>query len=433
MDKIKIYDQYMYSYPHKTAYTKLDNVDLRTYLNRLGEEEDILYFHIPFCETKCGYCNLFSVVGKNASYYDKYIDALERQLIEYNLKDSISFKSVVMGGGTPLILTPEQIEKIFVFPGKYCNTDIKKAYTAIETSPRQTEDEKLGVLKQYEINRISIGVQSFKENALKFLCRNHKPSEARKSIEKIKDYNFETLNIDLIYGVPGQTIEDIKYSLESALYYEPEEIFIYPLYVQKHTILNRQGKNSSETTYREYMFMSEYLKEHGYTQKSMRCFVKNNLEQNNNEEKLKALKLSCGFERSLAIGCGGRTYIDELHMCTPYKRTMCECIEEIDRYIYSSSFMQIGSGYILNEDELKRRYIIKNLLYYTGIPVLEYENYYKADIIREFPIITDLIKGRYVEKIDNIIRLTPLGLGYSDGIGPLFISREVRDRMEHFD
>ena len=100
------YIQYMYSYPHKTAYHTLENIDLKKYLQKLAGRENSLYFHIPFCQYKCGYCNLFSVAGQPEQLMSEYVDAMERQAVQLSgaLPEGAAFSDLTFGGGTPLLL-----------------------------------------------------------------------------------------------------------------------------------------------------------------------------------------------------------------------------------------------------------------------------------------------------------------------------------------
>ena len=112
---INPYVQYMYSYPHKTAYRPLPSLPLKDYFWRLAGPGHGLYLHVPFCQTKCGYCNLFSVTGQSAEVMDKYLLAVERQVEQYVsiLPDSCSFSSLTIGGGTPLLLSESQMDRVF--------------------------------------------------------------------------------------------------------------------------------------------------------------------------------------------------------------------------------------------------------------------------------------------------------------------------------
>lgn len=116
------YTQYMYSYPHKTAYGPLTDTSLTDYLPYLSGSGHSLYLHLPFCEAKCGYCNLFSVTGQSAEAMDRYLDAIERQLGQYQpLFDSVgcTFSDFTIGGGTPLLLTVSQLQRVFSMVRSY--------------------------------------------------------------------------------------------------------------------------------------------------------------------------------------------------------------------------------------------------------------------------------------------------------------------------
>ena len=214
------YIQYMYSYPHKTAYRTLPDLDIRDYLPRLIGAENSLYFHIPFCEAKCGYCNLFSVAGQKRAYTERYLDAMEEQLGQYQLGDAV-FRDVTIGGGTPLYLEADQLERLFAIVGR--GMGVVKEYPVImETSPNQTTEEKLEIAKVNHTQRISIGIQSFQPEELKRLCRIHTADQARRAVDIIRKQEFDCMNLDLIYGIPGQTRDSLGESLREALSYQPE-------------------------------------------------------------------------------------------------------------------------------------------------------------------------------------------------------------------
>jgi len=409
----------MYSYPHKTAYREL-NVKFSEYAERLRSEQGSnLYFHIPFCTSKCGYCNLFSVTGKEAEYFSKYIDALEKQAewVE-RVVGSDCWESVTIGGGTPLILAENQLEELFKIGLRLTNG--KKVPICIETAPGETTESKLDILKKFGVDRISIGVQSFNNDELLALKRFHNVEKAEKALKSIGKYNFPCLNIDLIYGIEGQTLDSLKYSVDSALKYFPDELFIYPLYIRKGTGLHKSGRLEGGKTYEMYLFLREYLSEKGFLQTSMRRFTR---QKPLNER-------SCGFENTVSIGCGGRSYIGNLHFCHPYSVNRRECLETIDDYIKNPCKDDISHGFLLDREEEKRRFTIKNLLWTGGVSLPEYKEYFESDVGNDFPFINEFKEKGYICENDGVIQLTPLGLSLSDFIGPRFISTHVSRLME---
>lgn len=420
------YIQYMYAYPHKRAYRDLDKIDIRKYLYHLSDNTNHIYIHLPFCQAKCGFCNLFSVTGKDLSYIDEYINTIERQLQQYGEQQEVQnavFSSVVIGGGTPLLLSEQQLEQMFFAVEKYLPVKMNEIYTVIETSPIYSDENKLELIHDRGVNRISIGVQSFVANELKMLGRSHTTEEAHEALERIKKEDFEELNIDLIYGIPKQTVKSVCYSIKETLSYRPEEIFIYPLYLKEGTRMHRSAEGYEDMRLEMYCTIRDLLLTNGYKQTSMRRFVRSGLVQST----------GCGFDNVLSLGCGGRSYLGNLHFCEPFAVNQQQCKHIIDDYIRQTDFYQATHGYILNDNEQKRRYAIKHLLFHTGIDEVEYRSFFKSDVAEDFPFIEELITSGCVIKANGKTQLTPYGLSLSDYIGPMFISEEVQHKMNTFE
>ena len=424
------YIQYMYSYPHKTAYRALENVKLGDYFFNLEGEGHSLYLHLPFCESKCGYCNLLSVTGCSRIQMDDYIDAVLRQVKQYEamLPHSSSFDELVIGGGTPLLLESEQIARVFEAVGTYMpmGADHK---VIIETAPNQTNQEKIKLLQELGVTRVSMGIQSFDNGELRWLGRNHDSERAREAAYLMSNTGFECVNYDFIYGLPGQTEETLIRSLGMALSYAPDEIFLYPLYIKHGVWLEREGRKElldSDHAYALYRCGSEFLGENGYAQISMRRFVRkssgNRLPEFN----------ECGLKSALSLGCGGRSYLGRLHSCTPYRTTRSAALEEIGRYQRTEDFSFVTNGILLSDDEMKRRYVIKHLLILPGISKQAYRKAFQADLLEDFPIIKNWMDQGWLEEHHgghDYIGLTPEGLGLSDYIGPQLISEEIMKKM----
>ena len=214
------YVQYMYSYPHKTAYRPLQNVSLIDYMENLAGEGHSLYLHLPFCESKCGYCNLFSVAGCGRDCIDAYLDALVRQLEQYReiLPKSTVFENFTIGGGTPLLLDPGQLQRTLQTVRAYMPLR-KDCDIIIETAPKQTDGKKARMLKELGVTRVSMGIQSFQEEELAWLGRQHDGRRAQAAAELLTGMGFGCVNFDFIYGLPGQTPESLLRSLEKAVSY----------------------------------------------------------------------------------------------------------------------------------------------------------------------------------------------------------------------
>lgn len=408
------YRQYMYSYPHKTAYHTLEGIRLSDYISRLSGEKNSLYFHIPFCQYKCGYCNLFSEAGSSQIRIKAYLDAMERhagQIADILPRDA-QFTDLTLGGGTPLLLSESQLHRVFSIADKYFQFEPGEHFVTVETSPNQTTEAKLSILQDEGVDRISIGVQSFQEKELERLNRLHSAKSAHQALCAIRKKKFACLNIDIIYGIPGQTTESLSDSLRQAIAYEPEEIFVYPLYIKPETILYQQGTEQSPDTLLLYRQAKDILQLAGYRQYSMRRFVKTD----------RVDYVSCGFGSTLSVGCGGRSYLGNLHFCAPYavKRKQCQSI--LTEYIDRKDYLEITHGYLLSDEQMKRRYVIRHILFGRGIDREEYQKRFDSIPERDFPQLEEWACSGYVSLGNEYVSMTDEGFALSDFLGPKLIA-----------
>ncbi|POP43887.1 coproporphyrinogen III oxidase [Superficieibacter electus] len=405
MNNNDIYRQYMYSYPHKKAYRALTGINFHEVKSRLYEQETHLYVHMPFCQSRCGFCNLFTCTGAESGFIDRYIAAIVTQCQQMDLAP-VDWASFTVGGGTPLLLNVGQLHTLFTSVFATLNID-RDIYKTIETSPSDTTPEKIALLNDFAVNRVSIGVQSFNDDELKTLHRRHSAASARQALEWLKDGDFPSLNIDIIYGIPGQTHESLTASLNQALCYQPEEIFLYPLY----NMPRQQNMHSS------YVVARDRLRNAGYTQTSMRRFVL--------APAPSAAAKSCGFENSLALGAGGRSYLSNLHYCTPWSANQQASQKIIQDFIDCEDKTTIKHGYVLSDDEMKRRFIIKNLFFWQGLSLTDYRQHFGSEALKDFPDLQTFIQQQCCYQYHDRLRLTESGMALSDRLGPMFISSEV--------
>lgn len=418
--QISRYQNYMYSYPHKTAYRPFAApVALAPYLSKLAGKDASLYFHIPFCQSKCGYCNLFSQQRCTPQRISAYLETMRRQAGQLSgLTKSLKFTSFAIGGGTPLILDAVQLNELFGIAGLF-GVHPDHVPTSVETSPDYADPKVLTTLINRGVERLSIGIQSFHAAELDGLKRHTSLAVVKQALENIKATGFPCFNIDLIYGIENQTVESFLSSVRMALDYQPDELFIYPLYVRPGTGIKE--KSAEHTCYEMYKVARELLLSEGFIQTSMRRFIKRNT---------KELEFSCGDEVMLSCGSGGRSYLGNLHYATPYAVRQKAISKEIDRYIGTMDFTHATNGFILSAEETERRFIIKNLMYYRGLDVLEYERRFGKSLDRI--LFRELIEEGLIKEEESYLRLTDIGMSYSDSIGQLFISPEVRKQMVEY-
>ena len=188
-----------------------------------------VYIHIPFCKSICSYCD-FCKFYYNSTWVDNYLSSLEKE-IKSNYKGEI-VDTIYIGGGTPTVLNLNQLEKLLNLTNLF-NKEIIEF--TVETNVDLSLD-KIKLLKKYGVNRISIGVQTVNNKYLKFLNRNHTKEEVINLINSLKQYNFN-INVDLIYAIPNQTLEELKKDLDFILSLDINHISTYSLIIEPHTKL----------------------------------------------------------------------------------------------------------------------------------------------------------------------------------------------------
>ena len=185
-----------------------------------------MYIHIPFCLNKCNYCDFLSFKSTDEER-EKYVDAI---ICEINMYPKFPLETVYFGGGTPSLLTPEQISRILN------NLNIKSsAEITLEVNPKTVTLEKLKLFKKAGINRISIGIQGFNDETLKLLGRLHSSAEGEEAFHLARKAGFENISLDLMFSLPNQTLDDLKSDLTHLFSLKPEHFSIYSLIWEEGT------------------------------------------------------------------------------------------------------------------------------------------------------------------------------------------------------
>lgn len=430
------YRSYLYSYPHKTAYRELDPpLPLGPLWERENTDTYFLYMHIPFCAARCGFCNLFTLPDRRDDTHERYVDALERQAKQWApLTSRRPYSRFAIGGGTPTLLNEVQLNRLFDIAENVMGLNPAHASISIETSPDTVTEGKLALLKERSVDRVSMGIQSFIETEAAAIYRPQKPQEVERALEKLTRYDFPLLNLDLIYGLPGQTVESWLYSLERVLSYEPGEIFIYPLYTRENTIVKPEDiqRQGPDIRMELYTAARETLKSRGYIQYSMRRFAK----ESSSHVSKELLPYSCQEEGMVGLGCGARSYTSEVHYASKYGVSYKATQSIIADYVATERYDVADYGIVLSWEEQKRRFILKALLHREGLTLDDYLQRFGSEVMTDYTWLSELLtEGMAVIEQENehqVLRLTEEGLGYSDAIGDWLISAEIREQMEGF-
>jgi len=227
------------------------------------------YIHIPFCRKKCGYCDFVSAdyADKTTDYTDRYLQALSKEIsFHFPLPTSYFPLTIYIGGGTPSVLSEKQI--VFLFKtilAHLTKCASEKIEITFEINPESITEQKLKILKDYGVNRLSIGLQSFNDMILKFLGRVHTVKDFLSCYESARKIGFKNINIDLIFGIPGQTVKTWQRTLKCALQLKPEHISTYSLTIEKGTRFFETGLRKDDDADADmYEFAIHYLKKNGY-------------------------------------------------------------------------------------------------------------------------------------------------------------------------
>ena len=330
-----------------------------------------VYIHIPFCKTICSYCD-FCKVFYNKKWINDYLDSLEYE-IKNNYKDE-ELKTIYIGGGTPSSLNIEELNKLFKIIKIF---KINKDYEfTIECNIEDITEEKLKLFKYNNVNRISIGIESFNDKYLRFLNRNYSSNIINDKINLVKKY-FNNINIDLIYALKDQSLEDLQNDLDKIINLDVTHVSCYSLMIEKNTKLYIDNINNldSELDYKMYELIFNKFNDiydryeiSNYSKKGFES--KHNLTYWNNE-------------KYYGFGLGASGYINNIR----YTNT-----KNLTKYLNRNYEKEYET--LTKKDKIKYELIL-GFRKIKGINIKEFYKKYKIDIL-SYQNINNLIKQGYL-------------------------------------
>ncbi len=368
-----------------------------------------LYIHIPFCQKKCYYCDFTSFPDKTDEI-SKYIDYVIKELSLYKeeIGNDYIISNIFIGGGTPSSINEEYIEKIL--DHVYTNFNIKKNIeVSIEVNPGSVTLEKARKYKDIGINRVSIGLQSLNDDLLKSIGRIHNSEDFYKSYEILKDVGFTNINIDLMFALPGQSLEDFLDSLEKVVNLDVTHISLYSLILEEGTYfykLYQDGKlnmPSDEVDREMYHEAVNYLKDKGYEHYEISNFAKKAYECKQNLTYWKV-------NPYLGVGINSHSNLDNKRFSN---------VSDFKNYYFkldNEEFPLYESEKINPEMEIGE-YMILGLRLIEGVNKMEFFKRFQLDIydIYKVEIAKNINNGLLIEDGNNI-KLTSLGLDLANKV-----------------
>ena len=335
-----------------------------------------VYIHIPFCDHICNYCD-FCKVYYNTSYVEKYLTSLEREIkSRYNKEDKV--KTMYIGGGTPSSLTLDELERLFNII-KIFNLDDDIEFT-FEANIENLTLDKIKLLKDNKVNRVSLGVQTFNDDNLKYLNRYHNKDDVYKVIDNLKENNLDNINIDLIYGIDSD-IEKVKKDIDYFLQLNIPHISCYSLIIENNTILKNNNTKyiDEDIEYEMYKYIENTLESNNYTHYEISNYAKENYYCKHN-------LVYWENKEYYGFGLSSVSYIDNKRIINT---------KSLTKYLNNDYIKEIIDE---DKDTQMDNYIMLNLRKLSGINKDDFKEKFNICIDKVYNY-NDLIKDNYL--IDN--------------------------------
>ena len=389
------------------------------------EQKEIgLYIHIPFCKQKCNYCDFCSYDNKEQlipSYIEcikneiKEVAIINKEDIEKSKDNPFLVTTIYIGGGTPSFIDSAYIVQIVNIIKENYNIQ-EKAEITIEVNPGTVTLRKLQDYFECGINRISIGLQSTYDALLKQIGRIHTYQEFLDTYHLAREVGFKNINVDLMLGLPNQTIQEIQNSVDEVIGLEPEHIALYSLIVEEGTKLEKQ-LNEKEFVLPEeilerkmYWKTKEMLEENGYIHYEISNFSKPTYESKHN--------INCWNQKEyIGFGAGAHSYTNGIR----YSNT-----ENVEKYIENYKKGKSEDNLIIhekqNQETKQKEFMMLGLRKIEGISIQEFKNKYIANPVYLYhKELEKLVTEELIEIDGDIIKLTNRGLDFANLVWQEFV------------
>lgn len=379
-----------------------------------------VYLHIPFCKSRCSYCDFATDIYRDSAAVKRYVVAVCKEIASFDnggkqsgLATGTEIDTIYFGGGTPSLMEPLQVERILAAVRSVL--DVKPlAEITMEMNPATVTPETLAAYRSLGINRASFGVQTFDDRALKLLARGHDANDARTTFRMLRDVGFDNISFDLIAGLPGQTLRQWERNLDEAVSMRPEHLSLYLLEIHEGTPLaeqvrsGRQPPPDPELAAEMYEMMLDRLAAAGYAQYEISNFARPGFESRHNS-KYWRLEPVYGFGVSAHSFDGRRRYANE---------------RDTAKYV---AMIENGQSAVtetnhLDKKQLSGEFAFLNLRLTEGLDLQEYRSLFGSSIEAEFHSeLSGLAEADLISLVGDRLRLTRKGMLYSNEVFSIFV------------
>jgi oxygen-independent coproporphyrinogen-3 oxidase len=365
-----------------------------------------LYIHIPFCFSKCDYCDFYSLTSISA--VPDFLKALSKEMEMYPNQFS-PFDTVYIGGGTPSLLSPQQLENILTSVRENFDLILDTEIT-VETNPADLDRCLLESMRETGINRINIGVQSFDEKVLSLLGRRHSVKQAISAIEASRKAGFQNIGLDLIYGVPEQDMNSWLDTLKQAVAFSPEHLSCYQLTLGTKTPLGIRCKAGEfcmpgeESQYDFFIKTSEFLEDAGHVHYEVSNFARGTKYVSRHNQKY--------WDHSPYLGLG-----PSAHSFRDNQRWWNH--RSVDQYITSinAGNLPVEETETLTMEQLRLEALYLGLRTRNGVSLHDFKNRYQYDLLAEKKEMLDKLREEGLVSIrDGRLYPTQTGLAVADSL-----------------
>jgi len=373
-----------------------------------------IYIHIPFCKQKCYYCDFISYQNKT-ELIEQYINSicLEIENWKANINEQYNVTTIYIGGGTPSYIEPIHILKILKHLNEFINQNVE---ITIEVNPGTVTNLKLQEYRKVGINRLSIGLQETHNELLKTIGRIHNYEEFLNTYNTARECGFDNINVDLMLGLPNQTIEHLNESLQKIIILNPQHISIYSLILEEGTQLEKLIEKGvlklpdEETERNMYWYVKNTLEQNGFNHYEISNFAKSNMESKHN--------MNCWKQKEyIGFGVSAHSYIKGIRFSNT---------TSLENYIKNIEQSNYEENIVIHEkqtiEDMQKEYMLLGLRKIEGVSITEFKNKYKENPIFLFrDEISKLTLNKLIIIDGDNIKLTNKGLDLANLVWEKFV------------